>query len=61
MNKVIRLDPDQHIAVVEPGVNGLCRIRHSPFNAGALAMPSGGSLAGLAPVDSLVLGLSVSA
>jgi len=47
--------------VTETVRNGLCRIRHRPFNAGALVMPSGGSLAGVAAVDSLVVGLSVSA
>ena len=38
--------------------NGLCRIRHRPFNAGARVMPSGALPGGAAAVESPVIGLS---
>ena len=47
--------------VTEIRRNGLCRIRHRPFNAVVRVMPSGASVAAAAAVDSLVVGLSVSA
>jgi hypothetical protein len=38
--------------------NGLCRIRHRPFNAAARVMPNGASVAGAAAVEASVVGLS---